>query len=169
MPRSFLAQSFPEPERVLPPFVSLSTPHKATEVKTESLNEAPRQAAWLEAVVLPEQFATTGRSVMERTGEYRLLVAILQDACATWFRYRHARRSRESRLFQEVSEWFAEKRSTWPFAFECICDYLGLDPDYIRQGLVQWQPASPGQRSPRFQMTPAIRNRERVAYDELCD
>jgi len=117
--------------------------------------------------VQPEQFGPDSRSAMQQTGEYRLLVAVLQDALSTWFRYRHARRLRERRLFQEISEWFSDKRSNWPFAFECICDYLDLDPDYIRRGLVQWQPSSPGQRFPQFQMAPVIRNRERVVYKEL--
>jgi hypothetical protein len=116
--------------------------------------------------VQPEQFGADPRSALQRTGEYRLLVAVLQDALTTWFRYRHSHRLRERRLFQEISEWFSDKRSNWPFAFECICGYLGLDPDYIRRGLVQWQPSSPRQRFPQFQMAPVIRNRERVVYKE---
>ena len=116
--------------------------------------------------IQPEQFSPDPRSALQRTGEYRLLVAVLQDALTTWFRYRHSHRLRERRLFREISEWFADKHSSWPFAFECICGYLGLDPDYIRRGLVQWQPPSPGQRFPQFQVAPVIRNRERVVYKE---
>lgn len=166
MARSSLDRQLQEPALSPAPNTVPLTLNNSAKARAGAFGGAVDNALWLELVILPDQFATDRRSVVQRTGEYRLLVAILQDALATWFRCRPASRSRESRLFQEVSAWFAEKRSNWPFAFERICDYLGLDPDYIRRGLVQWRPAVPGQRCPQFQMTPAIRNRERIAYDE---
>lgn len=165
MVRSSLARQIQDLEPSPPAIIPLTTPNKNANVSSVALNGGADNASWFDFAILPDQFAADRRSVVQRTGEYRLLVAILQDALATWFRCRPVRRSRESRLFQEVSAWFAEKRSNWPFAFERICDHLGLDPDYIRQGLVQWRPSAPGRQYPQFQMTPAIRNRERVAYD----
>lgn len=47
----------------------------------------------------------------------RLLLAVLEDAVACWFRYRHARSLRERRLFQEVEDWFqAEEKNQFPFS-----------------------------------------------------
>lgn len=116
--------------------------------------------------VQPEQFFAQRRKVLQHTGEYRLLIAVLQDALECWFRYRHARRTRERRLFHEVSEWFSARDRDWLFAFECICDHLELDPNYIRQGLKQWQSSCSGQPAPRFQLTPVMRNQTPLVYDE---
>ena len=32
-----------------------------------------------------------------------------------------------------------EKNSDWPFSFENICEVLGFDPAYLRQGLLRWK------------------------------
>lgn len=115
--------------------------------------------------VQPEQFLAEPRGVLQRTGAYRLLLAVLQDALECWFRYRHARSTRERRLFREIVEWFSAHDRNRLFAFECICDYLELDPNYIRHGLKQWQAARSGQPAPRFHLTPVMRNQTRLAYE----
>lgn len=115
--------------------------------------------------VQPEQFFAQPGSVLQRTGAYRLLLAVLQDALECWFRYRHARSTRERRLFREIVEWFSAHDRNRLFAFECICDYLELDPNYIRHGLKQWQASRSGQPAPRFHLTPVMRNQTRLAYE----
>lgn len=116
--------------------------------------------------VQPEQFFAERRGVLQRTGEYRLLIAVLQDALECWFRYRHSQRRRERRLFREVSEWFSARDRDRLFAFECICDHLALDPNYIRQGLKQWQSSRVGKPAPRFHLTPVMRNQLRLVYND---
>ena len=32
-----------------------------------------------------------------------------------------------------------EEGSDWLFSFENICEVLGFDPQYVRQGLVRWK------------------------------
>ncbi len=117
--------------------------------------------------VQSEQFFADRKSALQRTGEYRLLVAVLQDALECWFRYRNARRARERRLFQEISAWFSASNRDWLFTFECICDHLGIDPDYIRRGLRQWQMADSTLPSPRFQMTPVVTKQARRRHNGL--
>ena len=85
--------------------------------------------------LVPSQFfASVPRSHLWG-GEQRLLFAVLQDAVACWFRYRSARTLRERRLFTEVVAWFESPASDWLYTFERICEILGLDSNYIRQGL----------------------------------
>lgn len=128
---------------------------------------APTETLFAPVLLQPEQFFTGQRHVFQQTGEHRLLVAVLQNALEHWFRYRHARRSRERRLFQEVSTWFAAGNRDWVFAFECICDHLGLDSDYIRRGLEQWRTVDREQTAPRFQLTPVTHTRERLSSDNF--
>lgn len=101
------------------------------------------------APVLPQQFFAVvyGRAI-SRSGEYRLLVAVLEDAVTCYQRYAQPRTKRERVLFSEAAEWIMnsdlqDRRvevSTYPaFSFEQICAALDLDADYIRAGLRRWR------------------------------
>lgn len=116
--------------------------------------------------IQPERFFAEQRCALQQRGEYRLLVAVLQDALECWFRYRNAQRTRGQRLFREVEEWFSSHNQDRLFAFECICDYLALDPNYIRRGLTQWQSSQLERSVPRFYLTPVINSRTRMEYNE---
>jgi hypothetical protein len=100
-------------------------------------------------IVLPAQFFTSPRhSPAFWRGERRLLLAVLQDAMACWFRYRDARKPWGQRIFRETYEWFWAKEQDRLCTFERICDILNLDPDYIRRGLTRWRGATPDQQTP---------------------
>lgn len=111
-----------------------SVPHDETVTPGHSLNsDLPSD------VLLPEQFFTPARrSAALWSSERRLLLAVLQDALACWFHHRHARNVRGRRVFRETQDWFWAKDRDWLYAFECICEHLELDPDYLRRGLVRW-------------------------------
>jgi hypothetical protein len=76
-----------------------------------------------------------------REGEERLMLAVLEEAVKCFQEYVLATRPREKRLFQEAEEWILEKDSDYLFSFESICQTLGLQPDYTRQGLLVWKEA----------------------------
>lgn len=76
------------------------------------------------------------RSVRE--GEEGLMLAVLDDAIESFQRYAFAEDKKGQTLFQEAEEWIFEKDSDWFFSFENICDTLGLDTGYIREGLQRW-------------------------------
>jgi hypothetical protein len=91
-------------------------------------------------VFIPEQFFTLAHhSAGHWTGARRLLLAVLQDAFACWFRSCGARSARGRRQFQETHAWFWAQDRHWLFAFERICEQLKLDPDYIRCELTSSQ------------------------------
>ncbi len=75
--------------------------------------------------VLPAQF--TERRVL-RSGEERLLLAVLEDAINCFF-------GDEPQSRMESTLWFKDRGGVGPFAFESICGILGLDAGWIRRGL----------------------------------
>jgi hypothetical protein len=63
-------------------------------------------------------------------------------------------------MFQEIYDWFWDKNRDWLYAFESICEYLDLDPDAIRRGLVRWQATPLRQPMSVFQMRRVRRHRK---------
>jgi hypothetical protein len=98
-------------------------------------------------MVLPAQIFGKPGLDASLVPEKRLLLAVLEEAVVTFQRYamEHGRRGR--RLFREAEEWMGSEELCWPCSFRNICDALGLDPGYLRQGLRRWrdeQEARPG-------------------------
>jgi len=71
--------------------------------------------------------------------EKRLMLAILDDAINCYQENLLAKRGRAGRLFTEAEEWILEKGSNWIFSFKNICETLGFNPEYVRQGLLRWK------------------------------
>ena len=61
------------------------------------------------------------------------------------------------RVWIEVAEWVERRGSDWPFAFDAVCESLGLVPDAVRAGVkrLRVQP-TPG---PRRRMRPNTKGR----------
>ncbi len=76
---------------------------------------------------------------IEQQPECRLLWAVLVDGIETYMKYAFATRRRGQRLFREAEEWIMHDDPTWLCSFVNICHILGLDPDYLRQGLRHWR------------------------------
>ena len=71
--------------------------------------------------------------------EKRLMLAILEDAINCYQDNLLAKRGRAGRLFTEAEELILEKGSNWIFSFKNICETLGFNPEYVRQGLLRWK------------------------------
>ena len=71
--------------------------------------------------------------------EKRLMLAILEDAINCYQDNLLTRRGSAGRLFMEAEEWILEKGSDWIFSFKNICETLGFNPEYVRQGLLRWK------------------------------
>ena len=91
-------------------------------------------------IVLPVQFADHDTN----QGEKRLMLAVLEEAVATFQRNTHAKTRRGQRLFREAEEWIHSEDVSWTFAFENVCHTLGLDPEYLRGGLERFKERRPG-------------------------
>jgi hypothetical protein len=68
--------------------------------------------------------------------ELLLLMAVLEDALKCYFEYAQARTRREYKLFAEAERWFFSESDETLFSFESVCAFLGIEPDYIRRGLL---------------------------------
>lgn len=93
------------------------------------------------STVLPVQFfASLQRQAPHRTGEYRLLVAVLDDAIRCLKLWAFPRIHRERRLFEETERWIMDDGSSPTntaaapiLSFEHVCCVLGIDPAGVRQ------------------------------------
>ena len=86
--------------------------------------------------LLPAQyFETLRRKTLEP--EKELMLAVLEDGVASFLKYLHAENRTGNTLFRNAEEWIWEENSEWPFSFENICDVVGIDPQYLRQGLMR--------------------------------
>lgn len=71
------------------------------------------------------------------TPEARLMLAVLEEALATFRRGLTSDVPLERQRYREVEAWLRCSDSDSPFAFESICWTLGMDPDYVRSGFYQ--------------------------------
>jgi hypothetical protein len=89
-------------------------------------------------VVLPSQLSAGVRDDASLRPEKRLMLAVLEEAVADFQKHVVATSRQGERLFREAADWFADDDRSWPFAFESICEALGLEPSWVRQGLARW-------------------------------
>jgi len=104
--------------------------------------------------LLAEQYLETCRRKTHLEPEKRLMLAILDDAVTCFKKYSSAQKPKEKALFQEAEEWIIEKESDWAFSFENICESLGLNPDYVRKGLMQWKEPQERPKAKIYQLNP---------------
>ena len=88
--------------------------------------------------LLLEQYFDTLRRRTVLEPEKRLMLAILKDAVNTFQTDMFAENVKTSRRFEEAMDWITETDGDWVFSFENICEHLGLNPAYVRNGLVRW-------------------------------
>ncbi len=85
----------------------------------------------------PSRYLDTFRRSEYLEPEKTLLLALLEDAIQLFQKYRDARDRAGKEQFREVEDWFLHEGNLWLFSFENICDLLGLDPQYVRRGLLE--------------------------------
>jgi len=113
--------------------------------------------------LLPDQYLDTFRRKLHLEPEKKLMLAILEDAIACYQKYLFARDSKGKALFQEAEEWVEEVNGAGVFAFDSVCETLGLNPDYLRRGLIEWKTAALAQRAQAkvYQLTARPRKQRR--------
>src|SRR5215470_1372990 len=91
----------------------------------------------------------TRSGTLAKGPERRLMVAVLEDGIHRYQKSAAARTLIEKEIFAEEEEWLFGPGEDGPFAFETICDALGLDADYLRGGLRGWRERNFGRRRPQ--------------------
>ncbi len=98
-------------------------------------NPEPAEAQIIPDSILPEQLFGVPFGGARLQPEKRLQLAVLEDAVMVFQRCARDQGTRARRLLAEIDEWFGSHATDSPFAFETVCDTLGLDATYIRRGL----------------------------------
>jgi hypothetical protein len=89
--------------------------------------------------LLPDQYLETFRRKLHLEPEKKLMLAILEDAIACYQKYVLARDGKAKILFQETEDWIRDENADWFFSFSNVCETLGFEPAYLRQGLLKWK------------------------------
>ena len=82
-----------------------------------------------------QQFLDTFRRSEHLEPERALIAAILEDAAHEYRKYKGARGPEGKERFRAAQRWIMGNRDDWIFAFNNVCELLGLNPDYVRRGL----------------------------------
>jgi hypothetical protein len=89
--------------------------------------------------LLPVQFyeaVSGGRSL---SGEFKLFFAILEDALRCYVRSRNCPAKRAE--FLDACSWFTTRGTPHVFSFESVCEYLDIEPDWLRARLESMGPS----------------------------
>ncbi len=97
--------------------------------------------------LLPEQYLDTYRRKLHLEPEKKLMLAILEDGIACFQKYLFARDGKGKALFREAETWVEDKGGEAVFAFDSVCESLGLDSEYVRRGMRKWKAQALAQQS----------------------
>lgn len=104
--------------------------------------------------ILPTQFYAMFKNSQSREPERRLMVAILEDAVSCLSTDLHGSNLRQRKQYEEAKAWVTtDEESEWIFSFNNICEVLGMDPSYLRRGLIRSKTSSPNRSNSVIAMT----------------
>ena len=90
-------------------------------------------------ILIGAQYETTQCRRFHLEPERVLMLAVLQDAVLCFQDHVAATCQRKQMLHRDAAEWIFSTDRSYLFSFENICDALGYDADYMRQGLARWK------------------------------
>jgi hypothetical protein len=73
-----------------------------------------------------------------------LMFAILEDAVHCYRAYAFSSSTSSRRLYRDAEKWLWRNDWDWVFSFRNICEALGVDPFFLRRGLLRWKEAQTG-------------------------
>jgi hypothetical protein len=130
-----------------------------SEIRQEPLEEITGPVVQPDTL-LPSQFFTSLRHKVFVEGEKRLMAAVLADAVEVYMKQAFNTDPRAHQLFLDAEAWiFTDEPGPWFFSFNNISDLLGLEPEYIRRGLLEWR----GRRVSTISPSDAFRRAPRAA------
>ena len=88
-------------------------------------------------ILLPEQYNELRRRRHELCGEFKLMFAVLEDAIRCYLNHMNARTRQRRILFYEVRDWMNSNHGKGLFAYETLCEALGVDGERLRGSLEQ--------------------------------
>ena len=93
-------------------------------------------------VLIPQQFHATYERKFHLDPERTLMLSVLEDAIICFQENVTATSRKKQTLFLDAEEWFRAEDKSYLYAFESVCELLGFDANYLRQGLMLWKEAA---------------------------
>src|SRR5215475_5710993 len=87
-------------------------------------------------ILATEDFVRVHRS-RPLSPEHELMAVVLEEAVADYQRCWIARDKKGIERFADAQAWILESNSEWIFSFVNCCGAVGIEPDYLRQGLLR--------------------------------
>jgi hypothetical protein len=88
------------------------------------------------SAIVARKFYNVSHPSVCSDGEHRLMLAVLKTAISDYLQGSDSRTRDGRRLSVEVGAWMSEKSTAaGVFAYEEVCESLGIDPDRLRQRL----------------------------------
>ena len=67
------------------------------------------------------------------------MLAVLEDALRCIQTYTESPNPVHRKAFAEAETWILDRKAQGPFAFDIICEVLGIQPEHLRDGIRQWR------------------------------
>ena len=111
------------------------------ELRSSGMTEGRTSTPLEPDTLLPAQYFDRVGSDGAFQPEKRLMLAVLEEAIATFQRHVLSDNRRSRLLVDEVESWASGAEAEWPFSFENVCSALDLEPEYLRSGMARWKSA----------------------------
>ncbi len=92
-------------------------------------------------ILVGAQFQSTYQRRFHLDPERVLMLAVLQDAVVCFQENVTAKCKRKQTMHLEAEEWILNDDRSYLFSFENVCEALGYDANYMRNGLLRWKRA----------------------------
>jgi len=100
--------------------------------------------------------------------EKRLMLAILEDAVKCFQAPAEFAGGRRQDISRIAEEWILREDPEWPFSFDNVCEFLDIDPLYLRKGLMRWKSAKPPERAAQIKrLTESTRQEAQTMSDDV--
>lgn len=113
-------------------------------------------------VILPEQHFDRSLGLEEVSGERALMLAVLEDGIRCYQEHLHSSRVRARLQARQAERWIRSDDWEWPFSFNNICESLSIQPQTLRDKLLQplERPQNPRPRASThrvYRLTPRVK------------
>ena len=114
-------------------------------VNTAEIEESALTRLMVPDALMPGQYYEGVRRDDPSTAAIkRLMLAVLEDALRCLQTCADARTPLRRRMHFEAQTWISDHTARGPFAFETICEALGIEPNHLRDGIREWCSQLPG-------------------------
>ena len=111
------------------------------------------------ALDVDEDYLQRRNASRARSGESRLMLALLQDGIDCFLRHLTAPDGKSKELLAETERWIFEREIDGVFSFESVCETLGVSPSCLRAKVREWKAEELNERACKAGSRPPARKR----------